>query len=1495
MADDAAGSCDATMIVASMRRASRAARAPDPSEVAQDYAWRAAARTADELEARGLVRAAKQRPISYQIKPTSGRTACRDVRKAGEALDSSTPSRPTAALSHVFSLQRPIDAGAREASFLTFQSILPLEAVHLAAAGMRSNSVRASLVHKAKKTQGGGQQTTRNNLGDLSAAWAAQSVAVSLALGVANFTASRRGAAPKNPAATTALDTASLVIPKSHVYQPPTPEVFLVTSSTRLLPHALPTRLCANNFLDAMRLVAQSELEMGTLRSVLPQQLGALNAVCNHIVDRTDGVSIWAAWVLLVHMLSDPRLRRMVKHSGVSDMEAATANLFQNYARAEVTRRARMDATSAAKRSKGKKGARKKGEDDDEEDEDDDEDDDEGEGDDDDDAVLAHMVAKKVKVEAEVKTEAEASRPLPGVDAQAALRSAADKQTLALKRKRHPASGVVQVSGGFLDYWAAALSSEYASILRLMITQSKELASSAAVETLSGQAPPGFHANFNSILVDISSRNAVRSAEALSGLVVTTPERVPQVVSWRCRDHANRLRCHVGVARSKADASNTTLHACSLASPHLQPRENHQVCVWSHGVRNTTPHDAHTSLLPGVAEGALHLHCLETMRDQFASRHHLTRVFDTVKTRTARAASDGSLDVTLTGIARGILVIRARLVVGDSHVKAGEAVADQLVVARQEVEERSKETQSSDFESCTLLNQEPLAGIPEPYATPSNNLALALQVNEQVRVLMKNKSHRGDPCRHLVGQVTSQEMQEACVEEYDKPQTLLPIVDCKVDFLEDPTLPGEELPNRRDATLRKVAITLTVCGDSPVRLPELLDVYGADVRAREMYETNRFFQLLALTWAGAARASELNDVAASVTAGHVNSSIASAKRILVGDLNLRTWLTHFQVYRVGTSNVPRSHETTPWSGTCGAGFDIGTSGGIGIRASSITADKRNHGKILMAQEQVDEWSNRFAENHYVPVSDKEYAAIPREARGIPHYTVPGLHAYLNHYADAMEHARTLLGITGKRTVDSLQCLPFGPFAERQAPHVAEGSDPTTPKRFRNPEDSVDAQGRAFQVDSTCADVAIFREPLIPVAAITSPQDCIFGQAQPFLASVISAAALLAQLGRTARLLSGEDDRDPKAELDLLYRLLDAFYAGDEEPPVEGCSYYLAASAAVVLNTIFVSGHQMADPILLDAHARAPARCAKKMREQISAEAYAKRHVDERPKWAMGAPLPDLVPPNALKEARAFWAPFARADERTSAWAHLAPLVLLLSETDGSYDLDIATLDRFSVAVDRLLRQATWFHASPDGAKAPVAPSPLEGVRAYTQVRSEHILPVFVGSMNELGQVTPARGALCGCVGMQFQQILALLTAAARNDKIVVNALQNFSYLTFRVSAAPDILTQKGKPRSAKAVSPVNVDGDEAAYGTREDKMRTCKLHRKAYKTNLDFVLPLCLDICPPRSDNERARGDLAQVDYVKHRKRQLDGEGMLTNQEITAAQLFAQAAKLVGA
>ena len=513
-----------------------------------------------------------------------------------------------------------------------------------------------------------------------------------------------------------------------------------------------------------------------------------------------------------------------------------------------------------------------------------------------------------------------------------------ETQTLSLKRKRPPCSGVVQVSGGVLDYWAAALSSEYASILKIMITQSRTLANQASVATLTGQAPPGFNSERNSLLLDISTRNAVKSAEALSGLVVTVPERVPKIVTWRCRNAKGQLKAHAGLVRSSSDASNITVHAVRMPPARLQEATGHHKVIWSLAVRNATPHDASTSLVPGIAEGIAHLHALGSGKLSLRNnRHYATRVIDKVKQQTKRAACDGALDVTLTGVARGFIVVRAKLVVGESQLSAGHAIAESMRAAHEAAREAARGVPVSDFESAAVTSEAALSVTAEPHATPSNNLALALEANEQIRTLFKSKNHRGDPCRHLCGVATPTELAEAACEEHDRPQTLLPIVDCKVDLLDDPAAPLAPLPHRRDAGLATVAITLTVCGDSPVRLPELLDLFAREQREDQVKRT---FEIVSLICGGAARASELNDVSNSVSAGHVNSSIASAKRILVGDLNMRLFCTIFQVYRVGTSNVPRSYETTPWSGTHGAGFDIGTSGGIGIRASSVTADKR---------------------------------------------------------------------------------------------------------------------------------------------------------------------------------------------------------------------------------------------------------------------------------------------------------------------------------------------------------------------------------------------------------------------------------------------------------------------------------------------------------------------------------------------------------------------------
>jgi hypothetical protein len=558
----------------------------------------------------------------------------------------------------------------------------------------------------------------------------------------------------------------------------------------------------------------------------------------------------------------------------------------------------------------------------------------------------------------------------------------------------------------------------------------------------------------------------------------------------------------------------------------------------------------------------------------------------------------------------------------------------------------------------------------------------------------------------------------------------------------------------------------------------------------------------------------------------------------------------------------------------------------------------------MAQAQVDEWCIEAAKHHYVPVSDTQYGPVPREARGIPHQTFPGLHAYLDEYADAMERARTLMGIEDRRTVDSLQCLPLSPFAERQAPHVAEGSgkpththththihihththtrarvpmraDPTVPKRFRNPDDAVGAEGRAFQVDATCPDVAILREPLVPCVAITSPQDCIFGQSQPFLTSVLGAAAALEQLARCAYVIAhpcAPSERSPEREVHLLYVLLKCYYSGDVPP--HGLSHHWASNAAVLLNSIFTCRHQMAQMVIASGNAKGPAACAERMRQQ---------EADACP--TIGAPLQELVGAEDLAEAKAWWAPFVRPQENLNAWVKVCPLLVILAKMNGSLDLPIATIDEVWAAIHTLVCAGSWLHASPDGMLPPVEPSPLAGLRGASQVRAEHVTPTFIGKAGDGPDAKPALACIVGVLPMGFQQLLALLQGASSNKRVVVNYSHNFSFLVYRPSAAPDILTSKNKERSSKAISCLNVEGDEAAFGSRADKLAVCKLHRIAWRDNLDLVKPLCLRVAPPRPDKQRSRGDRAACDYCKERKRELDAEHLLTRQQVMADALM---------
>ena len=537
----------------------------------------------------------------------------------------------------------------------------------------------------------------------------------------------------------------------------------------------------------------------------------------------------------------------------------------------------------------------------------------------------------------------------------------------------------------------------------------------------------------------------------------------------------------------------------------------------------------------------------------------------------------------------------------------------------------------------------------------------------------------------------------------------------------------------------------------------------------------------------------------------------------------------------------------------------------------------------MGQEQVDDWCADLANTHYVKVDKCRYAAIPRECRGVPHQTIPGVHAYLDDYETALERSRELLGVQGHATVDSLQALSFGPYAERLAPYASEQSDPTTCKSFRNPDDKTHADGRAFQADATCPDLSILREPLVPSVAITSPTDNIFAQSQFFLASVFGAAAAIARHARTAYRLAhsqlpGEVSR-PRDEVAFLHRQLASFHSGEE---MDHVNHFLSASVMVLLNVIFPASHAMAGLVVREAYARAPALCAAAIR--------AKDDEGVAVHGRTGPTLLELFADNhdVLADARAFWAPFARANASTNAWTRgVEPLLLALLEADGSYDNGLETLDGLWRANDALLRAAVWYVASPDGQHAPSYPSPLAGVRSWTQVRSDHLAPVFVGYTHAVtNKHVPARSSLVGCMPMGYQQLLHLLMGAASDPKVLVQYAHNFGGLIYRPSAAPDIMTSKNRERSSKAISVVNVEGDDAAFGTREEKLKMCKLHRAAWASNLDLVKPLCTRIAPPLPDARRARGDRGAVDFIKQQKRDLDAVGVHTKQEHRAAALF---------
>ena len=533
-------------------------------------------------------------------------------------------------------------------------------------------------------------------------------------------------------------------------------------------------------------------------------------------------------------------------------------------------------------------------------------------------------------------------------------------------------------------------------------------------------------------------------------------------------------------------------------------------------------------------------------------------------------------------------------------------------------------------------------------------------------------------------------------------------------------------------------------------------------------------------------------------------------------------------------------------------------------------------------EQVDDWCRRIArEKQTRQVSRTEYAQIPLAMRGVMHGTVPRLNKYLDHYVRALDEFDEHNDLPDRaRTVASLQALPIGPYSERLPSHVAENADPTAPSRFRNPEDAADCAGLAFQADATCPETSILREPLFARPAVTSPADNPFANVQPYAATLFGAAAAIARVARSTLMLrtatTGETPT-PHAAVELAKDILDRFHDPSTPAPAHALDHRVAAQLCVLLHFVYPWKRGNKQPIVRWSYAHAAVGVRKRPERNLVALERARVAGDPK------------ANPDDVDVALEWWARLARA--RNGAWAALAPLLRRLLEVDGSFDNSLADIDAMAADLETAAR-GVWCVESVDGVRAPPPESPLAGVLTPAFVQPSHLNPIFVGATNpKTGERVEQRSSVIGTMPMAFQQGLHELIAADVRDGQVVQVYVNEGAQAYRASAAPDILTSNGKQRSAKAVSCVGVEGDEAAFGTREEKLRSCAAQREAWKLNLELVFDMMTEVSTWPDSKPSAAGDRASYDYMKSRKIEADRARVHTRQEVEASALFGKATR----
>lgn len=1250
---------------------------------------------------------------------------------------------------------------------LNMQAGAPQMYGRLAANAIKSNAVNSS-VTKREKTQGAANQTSRINCKAIGQAAAAQASAVAVTMAIARDRARKLGSVVANPMATNSANPCSLWA--ATVGAEVRDTLFPLTVTSHLVFNAMPTKLGAGCVLTEAKKLARAELDAYAISETMGSSNHMLEGICKAIVSPGEYQldAVWATWVLVVYLCCHPMGRVLLRGTSLTDLDYQTATAFESYGRAEITRRARLEAQQRHFRKRKAPAAESSG------------------------------LQDEGREEAQsVASTEEATASPHGVLAQMAEE---ERRTLATKRKRGIkgcASASTSDSFGMLQWWYGALRCDNNSVLMSLIAHSKQAARDAANQTLQKQAEGVPTVAENTTIRVISEENAVSSAQALVPFVGRRAKDIPALATWKWNGAV-----YCGITRTQEEARTTTLHACRLAPATVQPKDATKMALsWSMASMQYAPRSDDFTTVPCI---------LERLQDATTTADRSKRG-ELVAARVAGMVlreAEPPRPVAMSGVTRSTISVSIRLTVNNSQTAIGEELGERL---HEMTAGEPGQGGGNDGRGPVLLAvDQDASSRREPLCSPATRLALGIGVNEELRCWMMGKTRKNDPCKVLLGVATQQERsRDAPAIINAEPPPLLTIVDFQLECMD------ADDSCETTAADRRFGLALHVCGDGIVRVPEMLLALRA-----ECGPTPQFVQQARATvWAAVSQASYISNVAPIISAGFANSAISSSKKISVADNHRLMLLTPFDVYATGMINLEPSYLNTPYAGTYGCPLDHGisppgelpdcriprptapnraqprptapdrarlrpTAQATWRTTTAATSDStvppprnlprapvRTHplsecartGNCTLSEQMADKLAPHFAEAHWVQFVDGEhYCESPVSTRGIPHNLTPGIHACLNEYVEALETLRKHTGRTDAPTVDSLTCLAFGPWSQALAPIVEATADLSMRLCVRDPSIlSTGQSGAAYLPDSTTEEEAIVCEPLFRrphQASVSDNPFCTSYEHMDSFFNLANAVVLMCRIGVLEVPICTNDMGNTAAgPTDAMVARIDAWVLGSTDGTrVQNAA--VCADILLMLSVMYPQKHGIAEDIVLPAWAEAVPALHHKLEEQRLQGAQC----------PAGALFGDLGLNEALvAQGRAWWSAFTRS--ASGVWRHgaLGELLRLLDDHNGSHDVSRA---KYAEVRDVLKRsvEAAWLVASPDGVARPPKEHPAHDVGGTEHVKRPTVDPVFVGDKK---RGVRQRGCLVGIKPHQLRQVCAL-AAGAHLAKVVCQVSRN---------------------------------------------------------------------------------------------------------------------------